>query len=108
MKRVEYLRLPNGREPAREWLMELEINIRMRIRTYIDRVAAGGSRNNIKALDHVIFEIKIHFGSGYRVYFVEQGKTLLLLLLGGDKSSQKKDIQKAQQYWREYVSKQSV
>ncbi len=47
-------------------------------------------------------EMRLFFGAGYRVYFAEDGETLVVLLCGGDKSSQKKDIQMAIQYWSDY------
>ena len=105
MRKVEYLQLPNGHEPVRDWLMELDELTRNRIRAHIYRVAAGGGKKNIRALGDSIFEIKMKFGSGYRVYFAEQGKSIVLLLLGGDKGTQERDIEKAKTYWREYVSK---
>ena len=47
-------------------------------------------------------ELRFHFGAGYRVYFGEVGKEIILLLAGGGKASQRKDIKKAHKYWREY------
>lgn len=105
MKRVLYLQLASGREPFREWFYSLDIINRSRIRPYIERVAMGGGKKNIKSLGDGVFEIKIKFGPGFRVYFAEEGNTILLLLIGGDKSSQDKDIIKAKMCWREYVSK---
>ncbi len=49
-----------------------------------------------------MFELRLHFGSGYRIYFSVVGSEVVLLLLGGDKSSQKKDIEKAKLYWKEF------
>jgi putative addiction module killer protein len=73
--------------------------------TYVQRVLDGGSRKNIRPVGEGVFEIKIDFGPGYRVYFGESGHEIVILLLGGDKSSQQKDIRLAQFYWRHYVSK---
>lgn len=50
-----------------------------------------------------IFEFKFDFGSGYRVYFAVDGDEIILLLMGGDKSSQRRDIEKARQYWTDYL-----
>ncbi len=49
-----------------------------------------------------IFELRIHFGAGYRVYFGQIGNTIILLLCGGDNSSQRQDIERAKTYWLEY------
>ena len=51
-----------------------------------------------------ISELRMFFGSGYRVYFGENGDDIVILLCGGDKSSQDKDIQQAKIYWQEYLS----
>lgn len=105
MKKVNLFRLPNGKEPFKEWFERLDIRSQAKVATYIDRVAAGGSRKNIKALGDEVFEIKINFGPGYRVYFGEENKSLILILLAGDKSTQIKDITQAKFYWSEYVQK---
>lgn len=47
-------------------------------------------------------ELRLFFGPGYRVYFAEDGDTIVVLLLGGEKGSQNRDIEKAKAYWEEY------
>jgi len=69
---VDYLRLPSGREPFREWFSRLDIITRMKIRSYIDRVAAGGGKKNVRSLGDGVFEIKMKFGPGFRVYFAHK------------------------------------
>jgi len=64
----------------------------------------GGAKKNIRPLGGGLFEIKIDHGPGYRVYFGETGNTVILLLLGGDKSTQFRDIRQAKDFWRSYVS----
>ena len=49
-----------------------------------------------------VSELRMFFGPGYRVYFGEDAKNTVILLCGGDKDSQKKDIKKAKEYWKEY------
>lgn len=56
---------------------------------------ADGLVGNVKPLGGGLFEIKIGFGPGYRVYFVEKGNVVIVLLAGGDKSSQSRDIDRA-------------
>ena len=68
---------------------------------YIQRVAQGGAKKSIKSLKGGLFEIRIPYGSGLRVYFGEKGKKFILLLIGGDKKTQRRDIQKAREYWEE-------
>lgn len=75
-----------------EWIDTLKDQAgRARILTRIERLIAGnpGSHRNLK---QGIAELKIDFGPGYRVYYSQRGNRLLLLLAGGDKSTQKKDI----------------
>lgn len=50
-----------------------------------------------------LYEIRIHFGPGYRIYYGVKGKQILLLLCGGDKGAQKNDILKAKKYWCDYL-----
>jgi putative addiction module killer protein len=50
-----------------------------------------------------VWEARLDFGPGYRVYFGRSGRELVLLLLGGDKSSQRKDIGRAKEYWATYL-----
>lgn len=54
-----------------------------------------------------LFEARFHFGSGYRVYFGMEGTSLIILLIGGDKSSQKQDIKKAHKYWQSWLEESS-
>ena len=58
-----------------------------------------------KYLSDGVYELRFMFGKGYRVYYGLDGDTVVLLLSEGDKSSQKKDIAKAIQYWKEYQSR---
>ncbi len=101
MRKIQYLRLPNGREPFREWFKCLDLITQTKIQLYLDRIVLGGGK---KILSQV-FEVKINFGPGFRVYFAEEGRFLLLLLLGGDKGTQTRDIERAKTYWKEYVQK---
>ncbi len=55
-----------------------------------------------KALGDGIVELRIHHGPGYRIYYAREGKNVYLLLCGGSKSSQNKDITLAKQYWKQY------
>ena len=103
MKSVVVYKLPNGKEPFEEWARELPQDHRAMIDAYIDRVANGGGIKNVRALKHGVFEIKIDKGPGWRVYFGSVGNNIILLLIGGYKGSQNRDIKKAKKYWRTYA-----
>ncbi len=105
MKTVMTLQLTNGHVPFDEWINDLPMRDRVAIMRHVHRVAAGGGKKNVKPLGDGIFEIKVNFGPGYRTYFGEDGKSIILLLLGGDKGSQKRDIKQAKMYWRQYAQK---
>jgi len=55
-----------------------------------------GNLGDVKSIEKNLFEVRLFFGSGYRLYYTLEGQTIILLLCGGDKSSQSKDIEKAQ------------
>jgi len=75
----------------------------MRIQVRIDRMAEGNF-GDVKAIGEGISEARIDYGPGYRVYFMQQGRQLVILLCGGDKSSQSRDIKQARliaESWQE-------
>ena len=80
-----------------DWLAGLkDIEARARIRVRIRRMSLGNS-GDVKALGDGIREMRFSFGPGYRVYFTQRGVQLVLLLAGGDKSGQSRDIERARQ-----------
>ena len=80
-----------------KWVTSLtDLRAQALITARVDRLAVGNP-GNVKAVGDGISELKIDFGPGYRVYFTRTGKTVVLLLCGGDKSSQTKDIRRAKQ-----------
>ncbi|MFM9382598.1 addiction module antitoxin RelB [Pseudomonas sp. FW215-R2] len=86
------------------WLVKLaDSRARMRIQVRIDRMA-DGNFGDVKAIGEGISEARIDYGPGYRVYFMQQGRQLVILLCGGDKSSQSRDIKQARliaESWQE-------
>ena len=65
------------------------------------RVMSLGSPGDVRSLDGGLFEAKVHYGPGYRLYFVNYGQKIIILLCGGDKSTQKQDIKKARKLIKE-------
>lgn len=94
---------PSGRSPFNDWLLGLkDRKARAIIRTRLNRVRMG-NLGNVRAVGKGVSELKIPFGPGYRIYFGMEQSALVVLLCGGDKSSQKDDIKQAQQLWAEYM-----
>ena len=84
-----------------DWLRGLrDINARTRILVRIRRLALGNP-GDVKSVGGGVSEMRVDYGPGYRVYFVQQGKTVVILLCGGDKPTQDKDIATAQQMAKE-------
>lgn len=83
------------------WLHELDASPRSRILVRIRRVEHGNF-GDWKAVGEGISELRIDFGPGYRVYFARHGNTVVVLLAGGDKSTQAADIRRAKGIWRDF------
>lgn len=95
----------DGRVPYWEWLRGLrDVETRGRIRERIDRLE-DGNFGDCKLLGGGLLELRLRFGAGYRVYVGEADKTVVMLLFGGDKRTQERDIKKAQEYWAEFKSR---
>ncbi|WP_058188089.1 type II toxin-antitoxin system RelE/ParE family toxin [Terracidiphilus gabretensis] len=87
-----------------DWLKSLrDLRGRFKILTRIQRME-DGNPGQTKSVGSGVFEMKVDFGPGYRVYFTQRGQVLVVLLCGGDKSTQEKDIAKAKELvieWKE-------
>src|SRR5579863_218256 len=104
-KDIEIYTAKDGKKPFIEWLESLkDKQSKYRIKERLDRVALG-NMGDYKSLDNGVMEMRFTFGSGYRIYYGEEGEKVILLLCGGDKSSQKKDIQKAHLFWDDYLKR---
>lgn len=101
-KEAYLYRFQSGRCPFEEWLESMKDRVgRAKIRARIARARAG-NLGKCESVGGGVFELKIDFGPGYRVYFGEVGAAIIILLCGGDKNSQRKDIKTAQDYWADY------
>ncbi len=105
MRKIEFYTDLAGKQPCREWLDSMSDSNRQRVLAYITRVALGGAKKNVRSLSDGVFEIKIDRGPGFRVYFAQVRNVILLLLAGGDKSTQFQDIQRSKFDWRSYEKK---
>jgi len=101
-RRLILYRDNTGSEPFVVWLESLrDIATRARIKHRVRRIELG-NLGDYRSIGKELLELRLHFGSGYRVYVGIAGMTAVVLLCGGDKRSQKKDIQKAKNYWELY------
>ena len=97
---IEYYETDTGKCPYLDWEGELTIELRAQIRKRLNRVRLG----NFGDIDHIegsIFELRIHSGAGYRIYYAKKGNKIVILLCAGSKKSQNRDIEKAKKYWQD-------
>ncbi len=97
-----------SRVPLSEWLDRMpDRRARARIVARLDRLRAG-LMGDWKSVGEGVRELRIDYGPGCRVYYAQDGDALILLLCGGDKRSQAKDIEKAHGYWKDYKARKSA
>jgi putative addiction module killer protein len=96
---LEYL-VPDGRSPFAEWLDLLPLAARARVQARILRFEMG-NLGDWKSVGSGVRESRLDYGPGYRVYFACAGKDLILLC-GGDKTTQSRDIEAAKAFWKDY------
>lgn len=100
--KIKIYKMANGRQPFLSWLEDLsDLKAKVAIEIRLDRLEIGNF-GQCKSLSKGLYELKIDFGPGYRIYFGKIGTQIILLLCGGDKKSQQKDINKAREYLEDY------
>lgn len=100
----EYL-TPEGKNPFRSWLATLDAKTRARLQARVLRFELGNLGDH-KALGDAVWEARVDFGPGYRIYFGQVGSVLVILLCGGDKATQAKDVKQAKFHWKQYLKEQ--
>ncbi len=91
----------DGRSPYARWFDGINARAAAKVATALVRMEQG-NLSNVKGVRAGVSEYRLDFGPGYRVYFGKDGDTLIILLGGGTKKRQSKDIEAAQDLWREY------
>ena len=100
--RIQVYQDAQGWEPFVIWLESIRNSkTQARIRKRLRRMELGNP-GDYRAVGDGVFELRFHFGPGYRVYFGRVRSTIVLLLVGGDKDSQERDIQRSKVYWYDY------
>lgn len=100
---ISYLELENGKSPYVEWEGKLDVSIRSLVRARLNRLRVGnfGDFHPIKGITG-LYELRLHYGPGYRIYFGRTKDTVVIILCGGDKRSQERDIKRAKELWSLY------
>lgn len=96
----EYL-TNNGVSPYSKWFNDLPPDQAAKVTTAVVRIE-GGNFSNVKSVCNGVLEYKIDYGPGLRIYFAMEGQTIILLLGGGTKRRQGKDISAAKQRWSDH------
>ena len=88
-----------------EWLKSVkDTTARHAVQTRIRRIEVSGDTGDCKYLKGGVYEMRIHKNPGYRIYYALESGTLIILLIGGVKGNQKRDIKKAKEYWQDYLN----
>ena len=96
----EYLD-PNGGSPFADWIAHLNPKAASKVATAVTMLDTGNF-SNVKGIGSGVFEYRIDFGPGYRVYFGKDGELLVIVLGGGTKKRQQHDIESALANWQDY------
>ena len=104
MKSILFYQTSNNKKPFEKWLQSLDNPTQIKITNNLDKLTIR-NLGDCKNIGDGVKELRLHFGSGYRIYYAEHKNIFILLLVGGDKSSQQKDIKKAKQYLQDFLTR---
>lgn len=93
-----------GKSPFTVWHDRLDAGAAVKVSTALYRLEQGNF-SNIKGIGGGLFEYKIDFGPGYRIYFGKDGESIVIILGGGKKKRQQQDINTAKAYWQDYKAR---
>ncbi len=93
-----------GDSPFEKWFNKLDVTTAAKVTTALTRMKLGNF-SNVKNVGAGVYENKLNFGPGYRIYYGKDADTIVILLCGGTKKLQSKDIAKAKQYWQAYKAR---
>ena len=93
-----------GKSPYAEWHNRLDARAAAKVSTALYRLEQGNF-SNTKGVGGGIFEYKLDFGPGYRIYFGKDGERVVIILGGGTKKRQQRDINAAKAYWQDYKAR---
>ncbi len=96
-----------GKSPYEEWFLDLNAPVAARVTGAIIRMEQGNF-GNVKGVGPGVFEYRLDFGPGYRIYFGKDGERIVILLGGGTKKQQQRDIQLAIARWQDYKRRKKL
>lgn len=103
-RQLVYFELSEGRYPFRDWLRSLtDAMVRRRLKARLRKLELGNP-GHWRSVGAGVIELKEDFGPGFRLYVAEDGPVCVVLLAGGIKAGQAKDIQMARDYWHQYLT----
>lgn len=91
-----------GHRPFEDWFKSLDQAVKGVVLARINRLRLGNFGDCEPVGGGKVFELRIHYGPGYRIYFGQQGRRFVILLSGGSKRGQSRDIKQACEYWQDY------
>lgn len=103
----EYL-TSRGISPFAKWYKKLDKSLQTKVDARLQRIKILGTFGNFKKLGSGLFELKFSIPSGPRIYYTKEGSDIVLLLIGGNKSSQSTDIGKARDYLQDYKQRRET
>jgi len=92
----------DGTSLYRNWLKTLDLSIRARVQARVLRFELGNLGDH-KSIGDGVWEARLDFGPGYRLYFGKLGSSVVVLIVGGDKRSQPRDVASAKRAWAEFL-----
>jgi len=96
-----------GKAPFEDWFNRLDTAAALKVRTALARLETG-NLGDVTPVGQGVSERRITFGPGYRVYFGQPGDKLVILLCGGTKKRQSRDIEQAKAFWDDYKSRKQM
>jgi len=97
----------NGKNPHEEWFLDLHASAAARVTVAIIRMEQG-NLGNVKGVGQGVFEYRLDFGPSYRIYFGKDGDQIIILLGGGTKKRQQRDIHLAIDRWQDYKRRKKL
>ena len=101
MIKVRYYLAGDGSSPFEDWFAGLDAVAAAKVSVALARIEQGNF-SNVKSVGDSVLEYRIHWGPGYRVYFSRDGDVLVVLLTGGTKQRQQRDVMAAKAFWADY------